>query len=54
MSFDWLRREIGVNLDRLRRERNRADYDDTIDRPPETIAKALLQVEKIVLDLAKF
>ena len=50
---DRLRREIGVNLDRLRRERNRADYDDTIDRLPETVAKALLQAEKIVSDLAK-
>jgi hypothetical protein len=53
MSFDRLRREIGINLDRLRRERNRADYDDTIDRLPETVAKALLQAEKIISDLAK-
>jgi uncharacterized protein (UPF0332 family) len=50
---DRAQREIGVNLDRLRRERNRADYDDMVDRLPETAAKALLQAEKIVSDLAK-
>jgi hypothetical protein len=50
---DQLHREIGVNLDRLRRERNRADYDDSIDRLPEAAAKALLQAERIVSDLAK-
>jgi hypothetical protein len=50
---DRLHREIGVNLDRLRRERNRADYDDTIDRLADTAAKALLQAETIVSGLAK-
>jgi uncharacterized protein (UPF0332 family) len=52
-SPDRSHREIGVNLDRLRRERNRADYDDSIERLPDTAAKALLQAEKIISGLAK-
>src|SRR6266851_2866953 len=42
---DLAHREVGVNLDRLRRERNKADYDDSIDRLPDTTAKALIQAE---------
>jgi uncharacterized protein (UPF0332 family) len=52
-SPDRAHREVGVNLDRLRRERNKADYDDSIDRLPDVTAKALIQAEKIVSDLTK-
>jgi hypothetical protein len=52
-SPDNLCKEIGANLDRLRRERNRADYEDTIPQLDSITMKALKQAAKVITNLAR-
>lgn len=47
-----VRRKIGENLARLRRDRNCADYDDTVPNLPQVAKKALVMARMTTADLA--
>ncbi len=47
------RKKIGANLNRLRENRRKADYDDFIRNLPNITSKALRQSEQIVTELGK-
>ncbi len=50
-SQDPLRRKIARNLRRLRDQRNRADYDDTLARPEALAQSAVTLAEHLLNDL---
>ncbi len=63
MSFDWTnyirladqkwRRRIGLDLDRLRRTRNRADYEARFFETRESTSAALRRAQGIERELKK-
>lgn len=52
-SKDAVRQRIGKNLDRLRIERNKADYDDVVLSMPATTKFALALAQDVVSNLGK-
>lgn len=52
-SKDTVRQSIGNNLDRLRIERNKADYDDVVPSMPSTTKFALALAQDVVSNLGK-
>lgn len=50
-SPDPIRGKIAVNLERLRRYRNMADYDDTMTINQTNVVKTLKQAEQVIADL---
>lgn len=50
-SSDATRQSIGKNLDRLRIERNKADYDDVLASVTSTTSFALALAQSVVSDL---
>lgn len=52
-SRDIVRREIGENGFRLRKQRNTADYEDTVLNLPSRTAKALRVSRRIISQLAR-
>lgn len=52
-SPDRPRKKIGINLNRLRENRRKADYDDFIRNLPDITRKALIQSEQIVTELGR-
>lgn len=51
-SSQKLRKQIGIELNRLRRLRNKADYDELIPKLPKETTKAVILARKIELNLA--
>jgi len=51
-SKDKTRRKIGADLDRLRRDRNVADYDRTISQPALQCEMALLLANAVLTNLS--
>lgn len=52
-SSDAMRRRIGKNLDRLRIERNKADYDDVVKSVGATTSFAMTLAQSVIDDLDK-
>lgn len=52
-SSDTTLRQIGNNLERLRIDRNKADYDDSFDRLNNTAVLHLMMAGMTIEDLAK-
>jgi uncharacterized protein (UPF0332 family) len=50
-SPDKIRGRIAINLERLRRYRNMADYDDTMTINQANVLKTLKQAEQVIADL---
>lgn len=50
-SPDQTRGRIAINLERLRRYRNMADYDDTMTISQANVIKTLKQAEEVIADL---
>ena len=48
-STDVARRQVGVDLDRLRLNRRQADYDDTLKGEPTALAQSSVEVAKELL-----
>jgi len=48
---DLLRRRIGIELRRLRRNRNTCDYDDVVNGLPKVTSRSLAQALQILTDL---
>jgi uncharacterized protein (UPF0332 family) len=51
LSGDRLRRKIGANLDRLRLDRNDADYENVVQALPSVVQKTLLRANDIISTL---
>lgn len=47
------RRKVGANLDRLRDERRRADYEDRFTKLPDMTRLALMQAERSIGNLRR-
>ncbi|HID61452.1 MAG TPA: HEPN domain-containing protein [Anaerolineae bacterium] len=47
-SSDKVRKEVGENLNRLRKDRNKADYDDTVTRLPAITRKTLKLAGRVI------
>lgn len=47
-SANRVRREVGENLNRLRIDRNKADYDDTMAGLPATSKRALRRARRVI------
>lgn len=52
-SADTVRKSIGKNLDRLRIERNKADYDDRVVSISTTTSFAVALAQTVIADLNK-
>jgi len=50
-SPDSRRKKIGVNLNRLREDRRKADYDDSMKSLPDITRIALIKSDQIVTEL---
>lgn len=50
---DPRRREIGIELDRLRVARNRCDYDDDVRALPTLTTRSITRAAKILADLSQ-
>jgi uncharacterized protein (UPF0332 family) len=50
-SPDRVRKRVGAHLDRLRKDRNKADYDDKVARLSDMTAKALRLADQVILRL---
>ncbi len=53
-SADKARKGVGVNLNRLRIDRNKADYDDTVAGLSATTKKSLRRAKQIISVLWEF
>jgi len=47
------RKSIGTTLNRLREDRRKADYDDSIRNLPDITTKALTECNKILMELGR-
>lgn len=52
-SADNMRRNIGRNLDRLRKERNEADYDDSMPSLSSDTAFSMSLAKQVISDLGR-
>ena len=50
---DPRRRQIGIDLGRLRQDRNKCDYDDTVPGLPTLVRRSLARATQIVIDLGR-
>lgn len=52
-SPDKQRTRIGTELNRLREDRRKADYDDSVNNLPNITTKALTECNKILMELGR-
>lgn len=50
-SLDPVRKKIGANLDRLRSDRNKADYDDHVRQPNSIATTSIRRAQQIIKSL---